>query len=233
MKTLKCDVCLSNKNHYLCVITCPSSCVLWENILNWLFGPSSAAGEWAASPLLGWDATEKLPAVEAPEDTHGPHWPPKHTHTHKPRWDSSNTLLSCKSPVKVSYQPWGKCILYLWVPADRPGENLRGSSHPGACRDGGCAKSPGSQCRCREPETEPSGPHVELVPPSYDSTAADAPKHSLILHYSYIWYYFLVIKMMSLESFDKTSKFLFRWTNNALHPYMYILQRGTETVLLR
>lgn len=65
----------------------------------------------------------------------------------------------------------------VFVPADHPAEILRGSFLPGACRDDGCAESPGSQCRCPEPETEPSGPPVDSVLPLCDSTAAAAPKH--------------------------------------------------------
>lgn len=64
------------------------------------------------------------------------------------------------------------------VPAGHPAENLRGSFLPGACQEDGCAGSPGSQCRCPEPETEPCGPHVERVTPSCDSTAAVAPTHN-------------------------------------------------------
>lgn len=65
------------------------------------------------------------------------------------------------------------------VPAGHPVENLRGSFLPEACRDDGCAETLGSQCRCPELETEPSGPHLELVPPSCDNTAAVAPEHIL------------------------------------------------------
>lgn len=70
-----------NEKYFLnvCVITCPSSYVLWENIPDWPVGPSSAAGVLAAFPLPERDATETPPAVEAPADMHGLHWPPKHT----------------------------------------------------------------------------------------------------------------------------------------------------------
>lgn len=59
------------------VNTCPNSYVLLENIPNWPVGPSSAEDVLAAFPLPGRDATETLPAVEAPVDTHGLRWPPE------------------------------------------------------------------------------------------------------------------------------------------------------------
>ena len=173
---------------YLCMITCPSSSALWENIPDWPVGPSSAAGAWAVFPLPGWDATERLPAVEAPGDMHGPHWPPEHTHTAKStqvtvtlylneehHWGAKqywlNLLFSARKKQHL-------CLCMCFIPAGHPVENLRGSFLQAACRGDGCAGSPGSQCRCPEPETEPSGPHVVLTPPSSCSSAADAPMHS-------------------------------------------------------
>lgn len=64
------------------------------------------------------------------------------------------------------------------VPAGHPVKILRGSFLPGACQGVDCAESPGSLCRCPEPETEPSGPRVEQGLLWCDSTAAAAPKHS-------------------------------------------------------
>ncbi len=164
---------------HLCVITCPSSCVLWENIPDWFAAPSSAADVWAVFLLPGQDATERFPVVEAPADMHGLHWPPEHTHRNKLWWHSSHILLYSiteeKKKLCYSVLSARKSIHIVCVPVGHLVENLRGSFLPGACQDDGCAESPGSQCRCQEQETELSGPHVEVVLPLCDSTAAVAP----------------------------------------------------------
>lgn len=151
------------------VITCPSSCVLWENILDWSVGPSSAEDVWATFPLLGWDATEKTPAVEAPAGTHGLHWPPKDQHITKQFQDVARQNQRLVSPSAGN-------IFLLCIPANHPAENRRVSYHPEACLGDGCAENLGSQCRCPEPQTEPSAPPGERAPPLCGSTAADAPE---------------------------------------------------------
>lgn len=158
---------------YVCEITCPSSYVLWENIPDWPVGPSSAAGELAASPHLGRDATETPLALEAPADMRDLHSPPKHA-------EINPAVRGQKPLAKQFITNQGKKNTHcVCVPAGHPVGNLRGSFLPGACQDDGCAESPGSQCRCPELETEPSGPRVELAPPSFDSNAAVVPKHIL------------------------------------------------------
>ena len=101
----------------VCEITCPSSWVLWENIPSWSVGPSSAAGVWGEFPLLGRGATERLPAVEAPADRHGPQWPPGHTHTeNKHRRRSYKILIwDITEGQKVFYQTEKEYVACLCV----------------------------------------------------------------------------------------------------------------------
>lgn len=69
-----------------------------------------------------------------------------------------------------------RCVVF--APAGCPGENLRCSFLPGACRGDGCAESPGSRCRCLEPGPELSGPLVEPALLWCDRTAAVGPKQN-------------------------------------------------------
>lgn len=87
-------------------------------------------------------------------------------------------------------------LFVLRIPANHPAENRLVSYLPEAYLGDGCAENLGSQCRCPEPQTEPSAPPGQRAPPLCGSTAADAPKQFIWFKISFNTPYFVLTHLL-------------------------------------